>query len=277
MKILTPLILAAALNPTVGAHDDLAGALAASPPPGHDRGDLPETAVQQVIDACRLGWTTEWRTGLFRGGVDVRAYVSADRRFCILTRAHWGEFGQYGSADYALVAADSGLIWLKPGTLTAPPAVSDRGAAALFQEMRQSDRTTGCTPVQLVLIDTAGDTLFARDWPEHVRRPLQHDQLEECYAFSPDGATFLTTMNSDTRDETNNTWLHVVDLAGRTERVEYLGPFDVRSLSTTPEGALLQGDWRVAFRIPGRFEEGFYRILWSPWRLEKVVTRVVTL
>jgi hypothetical protein len=72
------------------------------------------------------------------------------------------------------------------------------------------------------------------------------------------------------QEEYNNTSLHLFDLASGLEKTEHLGPFWVRTLEMSRDGAVLRGEWRLLFGPLG-FDEGAYHITWSPWRIEKVV------
>jgi len=142
------------------AYQSLADAIRADAKPS-GRGDLPEEAVQYIIDTCSLGWQTSWPTTASIGGVDVRAYVAQDRDWCILTHANYGEWGQGGNADYALVNDTTGLAWVRSGSIVAPPIIHS-GTVALLQ--RAGEPEWPRLPVQLLVLNAAGDTLIARNW-----------------------------------------------------------------------------------------------------------------
>ncbi|MFH1312677.1 MAG: hypothetical protein ABIJ00_05570 [Candidatus Eisenbacteria bacterium] len=236
-----------------------------------------EDAVQYIIDKCRLDWTTGWPTGHPRQWNDVRAYVSPNRRYCLLSKAGASEWGQGGDAEYCLVGVDSGPIWLKHGTIGGEPGVSDHGTVAIFEGWKSASELR-YIPVGLLMISADDDTFFTRRWSNHIPRPIQGKRLSESYGFSLDGRFFIVTMNVADPDEDtprasgyNNTMLHCIDLEEGSERVEDLGHFWPKTHEITDKGAELTGEWQRILSTHGSYDYGFYRITWSPWQVEKIV------
>jgi hypothetical protein len=273
--LLTILLVLIGIN--ADGYESLTDAFQASP--GGVRGHLPESAVRYVIDHLGLGWETGWPAHASRGGTDVRAYCSRDRRYCVLSRASWGEWGQYGDAEYVLAHAESGMVWLRAGTVGGAPVVSNQGVVALFQTPGWPwSAHNRCH--QVLLISARGDTLYRNDWQDHTYRPLQRQLLAEVHGFSPDGRFFILTINrhdpdTQQRTEYNNTWLYVIDLKTRQEHIEHLGSFWVRRLELSDKLATLYGEWRKTMTIGKSYDKGHYRIRWLPWKIERFVNKRV--
>ncbi len=117
-------------------------------------------------------------------------------------------------------------------------------------------------------------------------RPVQRTALAENYGFSPDGSVFIVTMNAaldpalvvDGKPwyaEYNNTSLHRFILGTGEERIENLGPFWPKRIDTDHKDLILTGEWRQVLCIDCDFDEGFYTTPWTPWKLEKHITRHV--
>jgi hypothetical protein len=279
MRILVAIVLLALLPTHARSYESLTDALTAGSPV-HGRCYLPETAVQYVIDAFSLGWKTNWPSTHSVGGVDVRAYGSANRRYCLLSKARWSEWGQYDSAEYAFVREDSVLLWSAHGPIAAAPIVSDLGAVALIQKAPEASAWP-MVPIELVIVNALGDTLMYRPWLDHIARPWQRGYLDERYGFSLDGNHFLFTCNTAlpnvySVDQYDNTTLYGFDLQTGLEYTESLGPFYARSLQMTPDHAVLAGSWRDDFALGQTIGEGEYQIGW-PWHIAKTITRQVTL
>lgn len=274
MPVLFAIVLLALLPSHAQSYRNMAEAIADSSTASR-LGQLPEPAVKYIIDACSLGWDPCGPTTSSRGGTDVRAYVSANRGFCLLSRAGWSEWGQWGDAEYALARADAGLLWRKSGTVAADPAVSNLGAVALFLLDGDAQRHV-VGHVQLVLLSAAGDTIARRLWVHDVDRPMQRTELNERYGFSPDGEVFFTTMNTAVPDSGfavgyNNTILHGFELHTGLEHLAALGPFWPQSLKMFPDHADLTGRWQARMNVFDDQEFGYYRIVF-PWRVVKTTT-----
>ncbi len=278
MKVLLVASLIGLIASPVLSYENLGEAFQATLP-SCGRVQLREDAVQYIVEECRLGWTTGWPTTYLRHWTDVRAYVSPNRHYCLLSKAGASEWGQGGVAEYCLVGVDSGSIWLRQGMIADEPRVSDSGMVALFQDWKSpSESRNGY--IELLIINVDEDTLFTLRWSNHIARPLQRTRLSEIYGFSQGGRYFIVTMNVANRDEHlaraseyNNTMLHSFDLREESERVEDLGAFWPKGLEMTENGVTLAGEWREGLSTVGTVDGGFYRVTWSPWRVERVVTQ----
>jgi hypothetical protein len=269
------LIAVATLLAPAKTYADLAAAFEA--PETNSRG-LPEAAVQFIIDECGLGWMTGWPKHHARQWSDVRGYVSYNRDYCILSRAGAGEWGQHGPAEYCLVNVDSGVVWVRNGLdLVGVPSVSSLGMVALYNRCSTLKSShPGIRTYQLIeltILNVNADTIVTQTWWDRYTRGGYTAQKAR---FSPQGRFFVQTMNRLDRDSTNvqhrnMTLLYWVDLEGEAEKFEELGRFWPKELGISEQDAILRGDWRDRMIDEG-YDEGFYRITWWPWHIEKVVT-----
>jgi hypothetical protein len=170
--ILHMLIVATALLAPAKPYTDLATALKTLET---SRMGLPEAAVQFVIDQCGLGWETSWPKHPARHWSDVRAYLSSNRDYCILSKAGASEWGQGGPAEYCLVSADSSAVWLSHGqNLVGAPRVSDVGMVALYnrgsppKSSHPGIRTYHL--IELTILNVKGDTVVTKTWWDRYAR-----------------------------------------------------------------------------------------------------------
>jgi len=285
-RSLTTLLLG--VETPIQAHATLADTLRAVRS-GDPRGQLSESAVQFVIDYAKLGWETSWNrpedVRPHTGKLHVFAYVSPNDRYCILSRAMWSEWGQWGEAEYALIAADSGLVWRKQGGgIAAPPQVSDAGQTAIFETGGEMDIQLMHARRQIryrtvTLLQRSGDTLMSKTWSNFSYRDLQRTALAECAAFSADGERFLMSMNlarteASPDSEYCNTSLSVFNLREQTEREESVGPFTPWRVEMTSDDAVVRGVWGTPW-IGGTSREGYCRVQFVPWKVTRHGTNMV--
>jgi hypothetical protein len=277
--VLHALIVAILLSVPAEPYSDLGAALDA---PEIPRRGLPEASIQCIIDQSGLGWATGWPEYPARCWSDVRGYVSYNREYCILSRAGAGEWGQGGAAEYCLVSVDSGVVWLRSGDdLVGAPRVSDVGIVALYNRgspPRSSHPGVGNLQlIELTIVNVQGDTVVTKTWWDRYSRGDQMGFIAQEAGFSPQGRFFLQTMNLLDRDSTkvkhrDTTLLYWVDFAAAVDGFEELGRFRPKKLDLTEDGGILEGVWWDRPVGGEGLDEGFYRIQWKPWRIERIVT-----
>ena len=240
-------------------------------------GTIADSTVKSLVERSGLEWPLFPPSPPLGGSEMVWGYASPNAAYFVLVSARYGEWGQFGIARYALVDSSARLLWRRDGSIVAPPAVSNRGHTALVQGAGGS--------VELLILDVAGKGLLSKRW-WNVYRPLQRQQLEEAYAFSPEGTHFAISMNLDDRtkhaEEYNNTSLWWADLTRRREHIAALGVFAPNgypypALECTEEGAILRGEWRAGLVVPhDTFQIGSYRLNWKSSKVRRVVEKTVS-
>jgi hypothetical protein len=257
-------------------------------------------ALEYILEHCGLDESPEWDGALRSDGGVLGGVVSENRQYCVLTNLE-ALYASGGWQDVlCLVGAELGWIWAwHPPYAVASVRVSDRGAIAVFGKRGDS-----------VVFNADGDTLFARRWPDYVRRRPHPRSYEfgEVSAFSPGGQFLAFTMNRAGGDSGgvafSNTYIYCLDLESRAEHVEGLGEFWPVSLRTSEAGADLRGhtreyiEWRIetvgdfwttGLKISDPFVEDAgpgtalesrqppddqtYQLTWVPWGVEKGAVR----
>jgi hypothetical protein len=131
--------------------------------------------------------------------------------------------------------------------------------------------------IELAVLNVKGDTVVTKTWWDRYARGDQMGYTAQKAGFGPEGRFFVQTMNLLDRDSTdvqgrNTTLLYWADFEKRAERFEELGRFWPKELEISERDAIIRGDWRDRLMAGEGYDEGFYRVTWEPWRVEKVVT-----
>lgn len=155
------------------------------------RGLLPTLAAEYVAREANLSWEVE--RDRHDRGKDIQGYVSANYEYCILSFAHFGEWGQGGPAEYCLIDSSGTVLWEKQSTIASAPSVSNRGLSALFT--RSDESTKENHKIDLLVIGVDGDTLIDHSIERLLRTQFQRTELSEKYGFSNDGLLFYSTFN----------------------------------------------------------------------------------
>jgi hypothetical protein len=221
-------------------------------------GRLTPGSVQWIVATQEYNWGLKWEVRASRrGGVDVRGYPSQNRAFCVLVWALYGEFGQHGDATYRLLDTNGRPLWMREGTVLAPPIVSNDGMVATVQ----SSPNHNWPACRIELRSARDELLYSRTWNDVVRAPLMRSDFTGVYAFSTDGL-FVATLNlpeeyslqidGETVSEFWDTKLCIFDCADLTDVIVRLGWFVPRSIEFGEDGAMIvHGMWGPFFWIEG--------------------------
>jgi hypothetical protein len=153
----------------------------------------------------------------------------------LLTYAPFGEWGQYGKAEYCLLDSLGEIVWVTQGPISASPRVADDGTTATLSTFRHDPRGSRCIRVVFRDRDGAitGDTELLT-----VGRQHPSFRIGEVYGFHPGGQSFVITTNA--REEgariARDTTLHCLDPDGAHLWQRRLGAIDPLSLGFSSDG-----------------------------------------
>ena len=213
-------------------------------------------------------------------GKDIRGYVSPNYEYCILSFAHFGEWGQGGEAEYCLIDSTGVIYWRKTSTIVSGPAVSNRGLAALFGRLDRPTREN--RKIDLLIININGDTLLNYSVEHLLLKPFQRSELREDYGFSNDGMLFYSTFNIESDDppvvkgrvqeDYQHSTVFTFDARGSSHYTHYLGFFNPQKISNIrASDVIIHGDW-ILSRDPARYDKGHIIIKNRGSTIEKRVT-----
>ena len=241
-------------------------------------GRLPAWPAEYVARAAGLPWEAE--RPRHDSGKDIRGYVSPNYEYCILSFAHFGEWGQLGEAEYCLIDRIGTIYWQKTTTIISKPSVSNRGLGALFTKSGCS--TTDNRRIDLLIIGLEGDTLLNHT-VEHLikQRSFQRLQLSERYGFSNDGLLFCSSFNveSDNPPMVNgqaeeyyqNQSIFVYDAESNAHYMYDLGFFNAQLISNIRSSdIIIHGHWQLSCN-PATYESGLVILKARGSRIEKIV------
>lgn len=254
----------------------------------HPGSYIPEIGLLYLIEKFSLPWKIERDTTRAWGGWTVSSDVSSNCKYCILSFAAYGEWGQYGKAEYCLFDSTGHIYWKIDDSVVGIPRVSNNGDCALFTRPKDYDfRFDLSRDVVIKIIDLDGKIINSRTWNNHTSRAIQRGHFREEYMFTPDGRFFLSTMNIESKkpvkikgrtfpDQYDHSELYIYDIVNGHEYSHYLGYFKpIEFLIDCKGNVVLTGTWTDYYDDYRYYRLGSYSISDDGKSIEKRVIKIM--